>query len=173
MTVWPEAASTTTASRLQSCVTVTRHYSVTTVTHHRIQGFSRALYVGQAGQLSSSSLSLQISINTNKFHLSVSFFFFKTALKGKKISEILVVNIAWLVRRKASVVLILWSVLNTHQPYSLATSQACHMPAQVERLDNFQQRLSLTDRCVVGNENCGVDRHTPQEAYCFVCLRQQ
>lgn len=78
MTVWPEAASTTTASRPQFCVTATRHYSVTTVIHHAIQGFSGALNVGQAGQLSSSSL----SINTNKFLLSL--FIFKTALKGKK-----------------------------------------------------------------------------------------
>lgn len=116
MMVWPEAASTSTDIRPQYCVNVTRHYSVTTDLHHRIQGFSGALYVRQAGQLSSSSLSLQISINTNKFHLS------------KKISEILVVNIAWLVKRKASALPILWSALNTHQPYSLATSQARHMP---------------------------------------------
>lgn len=46
----------------------------------------------------------------------------------KEISEILVVNIAWLVKRKASALPTLWSALNTHQPYSLATSQARHMP---------------------------------------------
>lgn len=69
--------------------------------------------------------------------------------------------------RKASAQLILWNALNTHQHTAWPPHRPVTRLAQVERLDNFQQCLSLTDRCVKGNESCGVDRHTPQEAYCL------